>query len=262
MDAYAADATPSCDLGLRDAGVTAATINRGLALLKIVAKRAAAENWVPKSVASEIGATRSLAEHNTRVCVHAREDIDRIISVAAPSVRPMIAAAMLTGLRQGELRTLRHDAYDRARRVLVVHRTKTHVTSMVPIPDELVPWMQASTGSEWLFPSPSGNPYSAAGVQHAFARACRAAGVVGMRFHDLRHWYASTLHSRGIDIGLLATLLGHSTRTGTAVTRRYAHATNDAYNRVRAALNAVGNAWATSVNSESKPANPGDQPNA
>ena len=38
---------------------------------------------------------------------------------------------------------------------------------------------------------------------------CRAAGVVGVRFHDLRHFYASTLLSAGVSIKAVQSHLGH-----------------------------------------------------
>ncbi len=38
---------------------------------------------------------------------------------------------------------------------------------------------------------------------------CRAAEVAGVRFHDLRHFYASTLLSAGVSIKAVQSHLGH-----------------------------------------------------
>ena len=49
----------------------------------------------------------------------------------------------------------------------------------------------------------------------------RAAGVPGLRFHDLRHTFASTLLSRGVSVKAVADWLGHSSPVITLTT--YAH---------------------------------------
>ena len=49
---------------------------------------------------------------------------------------------------------------------------------------------------------------------------CRAAGITGLRIHDLRHSFASQLVSGGASLPLIGALLGHASPTTTA---RYAH---------------------------------------
>lgn len=43
----------------------------------------------------------------------------------------------------------------------------------------------------------------------AFARVCRAVGIVNFRWHDLRHTSASWMRMKGADIHTVALLLGH-----------------------------------------------------
>jgi integrase len=52
----------------------------------------------------------------------------------------------------------------------------------------------------------------------------RAAGLHGVRLHDLRHTYASVLASRGVSLHTIGNLLGH---TQAATTMRYAHLADD-----------------------------------
>lgn len=54
----------------------------------------------------------------------------------------------------------------------------------------------------------------------AFLRACRRAGILDIRFHDLRHTFASSLVQRGVDLYRVQRLLGHRTAQ---MTQRYAH---------------------------------------
>ncbi|MGH9897133.1 MAG: tyrosine-type recombinase/integrase, partial [bacterium] len=53
-----------------------------------------------------------------------------------------------------------------------------------------------------------------------FERARIAAGLPHVRFHDLRHSYASWLVQAGADLRIVKELLGHTTMQ---VTDRYAH---------------------------------------
>jgi site-specific recombinase XerD len=45
--------------------------------------------------------------------------------------------------------------------------------------------------------------------------ACRKAGIEGVRWHVMRHTFASRLVAAGVDIVTVQQLLGHSTVTAT-----------------------------------------------
>jgi integrase len=53
---------------------------------------------------------------------------------------------------------------------------------------------------------------------------CKAAGIEGVRIHDLRHSYASALASSGSSLLIIGRLLGHSNQSTTA---RYSHLLDD-----------------------------------
>ena len=62
-------------------------------------------------------------------------------------------------------------------------------------------------------------------VPRAFwGRLLIAAGLRGLRIHDLRHSYASFLASSGASLPLIGALLGHS---AAATTARYSHLLDD-----------------------------------
>ncbi|MGH9000266.1 MAG: tyrosine-type recombinase/integrase, partial [Acidimicrobiia bacterium] len=56
---------------------------------------------------------------------------------------------------------------------------------------------------------------------HQWRRAARSAGVPGLRYHALRHTFASTLLSRGVSVKAVADWLGHASPVVTLST--YAH---------------------------------------
>jgi len=57
------------------------------------------------------------------------------------------------------------------------------------------------------------------------ATACDAAGLADFRFHDLRPWAETRLAEAGVNIIVIAEILGHSSLT---MTKRYTHATDAA----------------------------------
>jgi len=81
---------------------------------------------------------------------------------------------------------------------------------------------QAADDAEWIFPARGGGhrPH----INEAWIRLRKAAKLPGVRLHDLRHTYASTLASAGLSLPVIGSLLGHSTPT---TTHRYAHLFDD-----------------------------------
>ncbi len=59
-----------------------------------------------------------------------------------------------------------------------------------------------------LFSNAVGEPI--ADFDRAWAAACRRAGIVDLRWHDLRHEYASRLVERGVPLSQVRDLLGHA----------------------------------------------------
>jgi site-specific recombinase XerD len=64
----------------------------------------------------------------------------------------------------------------------------------------------------------NGSPYT--DIKHSFMKACNAAQLADLHFHDLRHTFASHLVMSGIDLTTVKELLGHK---DIKMTIRYAH---------------------------------------
>lgn len=71
---------------------------------------------------------------------------------------------------------------------------------------------------ELLIRTPSGLPLDADRFGNQWPPACRAACVPGLRYHDSRHTFASTLLSRGVSVKAVADWLGHASPNITLTT--------------------------------------------
>ena len=149
-----------------------------------------------------------------------------------------------TGLRRGELLGLKWEDLDLERGNLRVRRqiaringevveaplkTKNAYRTLPLSADAINVLMQQrrKTGnSEWVFPSPTGGPMSPDSVLHMLQRVLKRAGLPRIRFHDLRHTFATMALQNGVDVKTVSSMLGHYSAGFTLDT--YAHVTTDA----------------------------------
>ena len=100
--------------------------------------------------------------------------------------------------------------------------------------------------AEYVFEGIDGKPLT--DLKKTWRTACEAAGIEGVRVHDLRHSFASILASAGLSLPIIGQLLGH---TQTATTARYAHLLDDplrlATERAGAVISGAGTAGAEVV---------------
>ena len=151
---------------------------------------------------------------------------------------------LTTGLRRGELLGLKWSDIDLEKGDLRVQRqigridgkiiemplkTKNAYRTLPLSADAISVLMQQrrKTGnSEWVFPSPTGGPMSPDSVLHMLHRVLKRAGLPKVRFHDLRHTFATLALQNGVDVKTVSSMLGHYSAGFTLDT--YAHVTTDA----------------------------------
>jgi len=66
------------------------------------------------------------------------------------------------------------------------------------------------TLDDLVFASAEGKPLDPDMLSHDFARIAKQAGLNGVRFHDLRHTFASLMFLRGAKPKVISEALGHS----------------------------------------------------
>lgn len=151
---------------------------------------------------------------------HAEEK--RLLDACLPQLRPLVIAALSTGMRRGELLALTWDAVDFDRNVITVRNSKNGESREIPMTGRLrATLLGLPRSAEKVFCSGRGTPYKS--VRIVFDNAVKRAGLKDFRFHDLRHVFASNLRMKGADLLDIKDYLGHKTL---AMTSRYAHVTN------------------------------------
>ena len=116
-----------------------------------------------------------------------------------------------------------------------------HTRYTLPLAEDTVAVLQQQrkkTGSSpWVFPSPTGGPISPDSVLHMLHRVLKRAGLPRVRFHDLRHTFATLALQNGVDIKTVSGMLGHFSAGFTLDT--YAHVTTAAQKEAAKAMERV-----------------------
>lgn len=112
------------------------------------------------------------------------------------------------------------------RRAWLIPTSKTGKSRHVPLSQaaiDIIRQVPVYTDWPYLLPNPeTKKPYT--DIKHPWATARRAAGLPGLRVHDLRHSAASFMINAGIDLFAVGRVLGHADHKSTM---RYSHLAND-----------------------------------
>ncbi|MNC46521.1 Tyrosine recombinase XerD [compost metagenome] len=139
-------------------------------------------------------------------------------------LKPMVLVSLNTGMRRGELFDLKWSAVNFDTKTITAKgdTTKTSDTRHIPMNKEtfsvLEDWKKQSGKSRYVFPSQVGGRLE--DVKSAWIKLLERAAIVGFRWHDMRHDFASRLVMAGVPLNTVRDLLGHS---DIKMTLRYAH---------------------------------------
>lgn len=209
--------------------VSPATVNRALALLKTLFSKAV--EW-RRLEANPAAGVKKLKEPPCREWILTKDETRRLLEAASPELRPVLITALGTGMRKGEILALKWADVDLVRGIITVSMSKSGKSRKIPISGAVAAALGAvSRRGEYVFWNPE-TKTRIMDVKTAFQAACRRAkknpddkkdpGIVGVRFHDLRHTFATWWVAAGGDLVALSKILGHAS---IQMTMRYAHAT-------------------------------------
>ena len=158
--------------------------------------------------------------------------------------RDFFYTELMTGLRRGELLALQWDDLDfgtgiltiskqvslvRGKIVMSVPKTKSSIRKLVlpPAVVQVLREYRESVHSRWMFPSPvlEDMPLNPGSVYDRLQLILEHANCKQVRFHDLRHTFATLALQNGMDVKTLSAMLGHVSAATTLDI--YTHATSD-----------------------------------
>ena len=151
---------------------------------------------------------------------------------------PCVVLALSTGMRQGELMSLKWQDVNLKDGYLILHQTKNGTRRRIPLAGLALELLQEHAkvrrlDTPLLFPSTI-NKDKPIDLRTPFEKALKTAGINDFRWHDLRHCCASYLAMNGASLGEIAEILGHRTLS---MVQRYAHLSESHVSNVVGAMN-------------------------
>ena len=198
-----------------------ATTNRMMACLKHMLTKAVDWNMANEETLKQVRKVKFLKENNKRLRFLDVDECKRLISCCPKHLKPIVITALNTGMRRGEILSLKWEQVDLRHGYISLRDTKSGEGREIPINktlDGLFNEMPHSIESIYIFTDKDGNPYK--GVKRSFNTALRNAEIYGATFHTLRHTFASQLVMASVDLASVQELLGHKSLN---MTLRYAH---------------------------------------
>lgn len=202
--------------------VSPATVNRELALLKHMFSKAIEWN---KAIDNPVKRVKLFKENNKRIRYLEKEEIVKLLKHCRGYLTPIVIIAINTGMRRGEILSLKWHDVDFKRDTIHIYNTKNSENREMPI-NEIVKTalirVRKHPNSPYVFCNKNGEPFG--DIKKSFFTTMKKAGVVNFRFHDLRHTFASHLVMAGVDLNTVRELLGHKSLE---MTLRYSHLSPD-----------------------------------
>jgi integrase len=213
---------------LRQRGYSEWTVDTTLTPLKTLFRHAVRRDVVAGSPFHKLERSERPRPWPTDKRILSTAEIGRLIAAAPPRYRMLIATAIFTGLRQSELLALRWENIDPEAGVVRVRtaldRNRRHVplktraarrdvillTSLAEDLEDTRAQTSFSEETDYIFPSSVGTPLIWRNASpRGLAPAAEKASVGRLRWHDLRHTFASILIANGANVLFVSRQLGH-----------------------------------------------------
>jgi integrase len=215
--------------GLRRRGYAGSTISCILTPLSRLFGHAARRGLIEVNPISKLDRTERPRVERRERPVLSRDEIGRLLNAATPSYRTLLATAILSGLRQSELLALHWADIDFDREVIHVRRAlnrqkqetppkTSHALREVVLMPALAKALsqhradsQFREPDDYVFTTQVGTPLHWASISvRVLKPSLKRAGIQPLRWHDLRHTFASLLIAGGANITFVSRQLGHS----------------------------------------------------
>lgn len=183
------------------------TINRDVEVIRHLLFWAADEGFIPSNPIARI---RMVRERGKRRPVISVADELKLLATCSEHLRPIVIAALDTGMRRGELLNQLWEDVDFDRNLLSVTHSKTAEGEhrLIPLTGRLSEMLAGMRQAKGVIFTYEGQPLRR--IKTGWAGALRRAGISRYRFHDLRHSFNSRLAGIGVIADIRKELMGHS----------------------------------------------------
>ena len=229
-------------------GLSPATVHGIHATLYQALSAAVDQGLMPVNPAGQVDPPKV---HHKAMHVLGQEQMEILLEATEqdPVWRDFFYTELTTGLRLGEICGLMWQDFDGQKGTLGVSRTlhrekggrlvagstKTYAgTREILLPSTTAERLTARkrcSCSQWIFPGPlrPETPLNPSTAYHQLKKILKEAGLPDIRFHDLRHTFATQALASGVDAKTLSGILGHTKASFTLDT--YTHTTGDMQKR-------------------------------
>lgn len=213
-------------------GVSNATANKELTCLSSLFRVLVEHGIVQFNICHNIKRLNESA--GQREVYIGQDDIARIKEACPDWFQPLIMVAQYSGMRLGEIMSLRWRHVDLKNRFIRFHSTevKERRAKRVPIHRDLIPLFQEasklrSLAHDYVF-CRNGRQLTKHDIRHLWPTALKKIGwnKPPVRFHDLRHCFEDNGRRSGIPSEIRDAITGHSNRTK-SVRERYMFISDD-----------------------------------
>lgn len=220
--------------------VSPITVNRYIQTFKAMMTKALEWDLITSEQLMKLRKIKLVDErHNRRNDFLSREEAETLINVAEPLIKPIIIAALQTGMRKGEILGLKWSQVDLVHKVIHLPKTKSGEPRSLPINNQLYatlcePKVKNIDSDAYVFVNPD-TKTRWSDLKSLFRRAVKRAKLShrGIVFHHLRHTVASWLVMAGVPLMTVAKVLGHA---DIKMVMRYAHLSPEHMNAAMSVL--------------------------
>ena len=210
---------------------------------------ALANGWIHKSPFTMGKTLISIGDEKPRERILTKEEEERLLAACTgwrAHLRAIIICALDTGMRRGELFKLVWSDVDFENRLITIRafNTKTMRQRQVGMTERLAGELAILYAQN---PDAEALLFGIGSTKGAWNKVRLQAGVTDLRFHDLRHTYATRLVSKHLPLSEVGRVLGHTQPT---TTYRYVNANVETARRAAEALNELHGTGVVTANSQ------------
>ena len=187
----------------RGEGVSPRTLNYELALMNHAFNLAIKEwEWVRENPVAKVSREK-VNNHIERWLT--LEEEKNLLDKSPLWLQEIILFAVNTGLRQSEILDLEWSRVDLTRKTITILEQKNQGRDTLPLSEGTLKVLQNRAearlnGTKCVFHTQNATRISSRNLLRGFYSAAEKAGIENLRFHDLRHTFATRLAQAGVDL--------------------------------------------------------------